>query len=154
MQANWLKISRPVLTEPFTIIQDIGVPETKQFNLLQNLNFGVEINAWFISVSLFSMVFICFLSFISSTLSSMRQLFTGSLVRNQMRTTFFFKKVISSCLELANKFACTSSPMRMFLLVFNLYLWFCMLLIVNTTKTNKVESTNNYNYSPAIISYY
>ena len=64
IQANWLKKSMPVLTELFIIAHDINTKgEHKEFNLMQNLNFGTQITTLFFSLYSFSMCFIFFLAF-------------------------------------------------------------------------------------------
>ena len=48
VQASWLKLSSPIQNEGFRIIQDLVLAEEqKEFNLIQNLNFGASVTAWF-----------------------------------------------------------------------------------------------------------
>lgn len=128
MQASWLKLSIPVLTENFVIIQDIGFQKNEEFNLIQNLNFGVQITTWFLSLSFFSFTFIFFLI-------SMRRLIARNML---MKAAFNLKKVASSYMKLSKRFSLTLSSMSIFIVMFNLYLWLFMVLITNTTQTNKV----------------
>ena len=128
MQASWLKLSIPVLTENFVILQDIGFQKNEEFNLIQNLNFGVQITTWFLSLSFFSFTFIFFLI-------SMRRLIARNML---MKAAFNLKKVASSYMKLSKRFSLTLSSMSIFIVMFNLYLWLFMVLITNTTQTNKV----------------
>lgn len=128
VQASWLKITSPVLTEAFVIIQDIGFQRNEEFNLVQNLNFGFQITAWFLSLSFFSFIFIGFLV-------SIRKLTAKNML---LTKAFNLKKAITNYMSLSKRFSFTLSSMSIFLVMFNLYLWLFMVLITNATQTNKI----------------
>ena len=129
MQASWLKLSKPVLTEPFVIVQDIGFQKTQEYDLTQNLNFGIQITTLFVSSCFCSLIFTFFL------ISTRKLIVKGAATKKE----FDLKKVISSCLKIFAGFShAPSSSVTIFILMFDLYLWLCMLMIINMTKTNKV----------------
>ena len=132
IQANWLKISMPVLTEAYVILQEIGTQISEEFNLIQNLNFGFKITLMFLSVSFFSLIFIFFLTFMKKFIAQNRV----------AKPNFNLKKIVSSCLRTIDGFVSPSSSMAIFIIIFNLYLWLFMLMVVNAAKTNKVVRTN------------
>lgn len=130
VQERWLKLTMPVLTENFIMLQDISNLKNEEFNLLQNLNFGVQITTWFLSFYGFSLVFMFFLNL-------MKKFMTQNVVP---KPKFNIKKIVSNCLRMAESFCSTSPSLSIFILLFELYLWLFMLMVVNTTKTNKVVS--------------
>ena len=133
VQTSWLKLSMPILHESFMIIQEIECGQNnEEFNLIQNLNFGVKITTLFLSLYSFSMVFIFFLTF-------MRKLLAKNAVP---KPKFSPQKIVSVFLRTAERISSTSTSMNIFILLFNLYLWLFMLMVINTTKTNKVVSVS------------
>ena len=128
VQASWLKLSMPVLTEGFIIIQDILQGESEEFNLIQNLNFGVQVTSLFLALSIFSVVFIFFLIF-------MRKLLAKNVAT---KTKPCLKKVVSDYLKKNKRFAFILSSTNIFIVMFHLYLWLFMVMMTNSTQTNKV----------------
>ena len=129
MQASWLKISMPVLTESFVILQDISPKEkNEEFNLMQNLNFGFQITALFLLVYLFSAGFIFILKY-------MKKVVTENIIT---KPKWSFKQVVLSCLNITDQVYNISPSMSVFILMLELFLWLFMLMVCNTTKTNKV----------------
>ena len=131
VQADWLKKTMPVQTEAFIIAHEIS-PEGdyKEFNLMQNLNFGVQITALFFTLYSFSLIFIFFLIFVKKIIT--KQPLT--------KPNIGLKQIVSSFLWITDKVSSISSSLSIFVLMFNLFLWLFMLMVVNTTKTNKVVS--------------
>ena len=128
MQTSWLKLSTPVLTESFVIIQDIQLGESEEFNLIQNLNFGIQITSLFFSLSFVSVIFILFLIF-------MRKFMVQNVVT---KTNLCLKKIILSYLKINRRFSSILSSTSIFIMMFHLYLWLFMVMITNSTQTNKV----------------
>ena len=128
VQTSWLRLSTPVLTESFVIIQDIGLQKNEEFNLIQNLNFGIRITSLFLSLSVFSIAFVFFLIFLRKLMAN------GTLTG----IDFSLKKVVSSYLKINKKFSFTLSSMSIFIVMFHLFLWLFMVMITNSTQTNKV----------------
>ena len=132
VQTSWLKLSLPVMTERFLFLHDIRLRVNQEFNLLQNLNFGFQITALFLSVYSFSLAFIFLLNF-------MRKFIAQNTLR---KPKFSLKQIVSSCLRIT-RLATTSPSLSIFILLFDLYLWLFMLMVINTTKTNKVVSIHS-----------
>ena len=97
---------------------------------MQNLNFGIGMTAAFLSFYFLSLIFISFLGY-------MKKLIAGNTVR---KPKFSLKKIVSSCLRTTDGFSRPSWSISIFVLLFDLYLWLFMLMVMNTTKTNKVVS--------------
>ena len=129
MQASWLKISKPILTESYVILQDINSREKhEEFNLMQNLNFGFQVTVMFLSTYLFSVIFIFLLKY-------MKKIITENIIS---KPKWSLKQIVSRCLNITDQVYNISPSMSVFILMLELYLWLFMLMVCNTTKTNKV----------------
>ena len=122
-----------MLTESFVISQDLDLgQEHQEFNLLQNLNFGFQVTVSFFSLYLFSSFFIYFLNFMNKVITK-RAVGEPKCTLKQS-----VKQIASSCLNITDQVYNISPSIGVFILILELYLWLFMLMVVNTTKTNKV----------------
>ena len=127
VQASWIKISTPILNEAFVLLQEIDLEkEHPTYNLMMNLNFGLNMTALFLLVYVFSSFFIFFLKW------------TKKRLANRALPKFGLRKIASSCLNITDQVHNISPSMSVFILMLELFLWLIMLMVVNTTKTNKV----------------
>ena len=122
-------MSMPVMTEAFFFVQDIDShKENPEFNLMQNLNFGLQITSLFLSSYLFSVIFIFILKYMKRVIDK----------KTIAKPKCALKQIVSSCLNITDQVYNTSSSMSVFILILELYLWLFMLMVANTIKTDKV----------------
>lgn len=135
VQASWLGMSHPVLTEQFKIFEILKPEQNHDFNLMQNLNFGFQTTSCFIMASCFSFVFIFILITIRKKIISAGQVVEKSRLR---RGAFNLVKAASNYMKFSERFASTLTSVGIFIMFFDLFLWLFMVFVLNTTKTNKV----------------